>query len=115
MSNLEIERAAMGPRRWLRGAFQNLGSVGFKEMLLHRRRSRSIKALNTSIFHIVPGGRYLVVADNGLFIWDLGYVSAVKVDCKIIASAALGKHLEFFMVQATPDGKGLVILSCYTR
>ena len=62
---------------------------------------------------MVPGGRYLVVADMGLFLWDLGYDSTVKVDCKIVASAGLGKRFRFLIVQATPDGKGLAILSYY--
>ena len=113
MTVLEIERAAMGPRRWLCGAFQNQGSAGFEAMLLCRQKSRYIKASNKSRFFMVPGGRYLVVADMGLFLWDLGYDSTVKVDCKIVASAELGKRFRFLAVQATPDGKGLIILSYY--
>ena len=42
-------------------------------------------------------------------VWDLGYVSTF--DCKLVASAGLTDDFEFCMVEATPDGKGLVILS----
>ena len=66
---------------------------------------------NSSRLYIVPGGRYLVTADNGLHVWDLGCVSTV--DCKLVASVGLGNAFEFLDVQATPDGMGLVILSVY--
>jgi hypothetical protein len=59
----------------------------------------------------VPGGRYLVTAGDGLFVWDLGYVSTV--DCKLVASVGLQDYFEFLVVQTTPDGKGLVILTSY--
>ena len=60
---------------------------------------------------IVPGGRYLVTAGNGLSVWDLGYVSTV--DCKLVASVELEEYCSFFKAQATSDGKGLVILTYY--
>jgi len=60
----------------------------------------------------VPGGRYLVTAgDRLLSVWDLGYVSTA--DCKLVASVGLRDVFEFCMVQATPDGKGLIILLPY--
>jgi len=61
----------------------------------------------------VPGGRYLVAAGNGLSVWDLGYASTA--DCKLVSSVGLGDYFEFCMVRATPDGKGLVILTCYSN
>ena len=50
-----------------------------------------------------------MTAGIGISVWDLGYVSTF--DCKLVASAGLTDDFEFCMVQATPDGKGLVILS----
>ena len=109
MSDLELERAAMAPRRWIElcGALQKQHS----NEMLHPRTTRIIEDANKSFFYIVPGGRYLVTAGIGLFVWDLGYVSTV--DCKLVASVGLGDDFEFCEVQATPDGKGLVILSSY--
>jgi hypothetical protein len=111
MSDLELERAAMGPHRWneLCGAFQMQHSYDTSEVL-RPRTTRIIKDMINELF-IVPGGRYLVTAGNGLFVWDLGYVSTV--DCKLVASVGQGNDFEFCTVQATPDGKGLVILTCY--
>ena len=113
MSDLELERAAMAPRRWLEfcGVLQKQLSNDFSEVI-RPRTTRIIEDANKSQFFIVPGGRYLVTAGYyGLFVWDLGYVSTV--DCKLIASVGLGDDFEDCMVQATSDGKGLVILSCY--
>jgi hypothetical protein len=115
MSDLELERAAMAwtPRRWLElcGAFQKQKKQNSNLSKPYHPRSRIIKdAANAHLF-IVPGGRYLVSAGNGLFLWDLGYVPTV--DCKLVASVGLEDVFEHCMVQATPDGKGLVILSSY--
>ena len=114
MSDLELERAAMGPHRWIElcSASQKQHSNDFSEML-HPRATRTIKGAVNSLF-IVPGGRYLVstVSGGGLFVWDLGYVSTV--DCKLVASVGLLDDFEFCVVQATPDGKGLVILTSST-
>ena len=112
MSDLELERAAMAPRKWIElcCAFQNQHSDDSREML-HPRTTRfieDIKNMANSLF-IVPGGRYLVTAGDGLFVWDLGYVSTV--DCKLVASAGLENYFDGCMVQTTPDGKGLVIFS----
>ena len=111
MSDLELERAAMAPHRWIElcSGFQKQQSNDFSEML-SPRTTRIIKDVINSLY-IVPGGRYLVIVGDGLFVWDLGYVSTV--DCKLVASVGLGDDFEFCMVQATPDGKGLVILSSY--
>ena len=112
MSVLDLERAAMGPRRWIElcGAFQKQHPNDISEML-HPRRIRVVDDADKSQFFIVPGGRYLVTAGNGLSVWDLGYVPTV--DCKLVASVEVEGYCQFFVVQATPDGKGLVILSSY--
>jgi hypothetical protein len=109
MSDLELERAAMAPRRWI-GALQNQNSNDVTEMPLPQM-TRIIEHGDSSHFYIVPGGRYLVTAGKGLFVWDLGYVSTV--DCKLVASVGLGDDFEFIVVEATQDGKGLVILTSY--
>ena len=115
MSDLELERAAMAPRRWIKfyGAFQKQHSNDFSELRPRTTRIINLKdhAPFSSLF-IVPGGRYLVTAGKGIFVWDLGYVSTL--DCKLIASVESddppGLGFQIRMVQATPDGKGLVVL-----
>jgi hypothetical protein len=112
MSDLELERAAMGPHRWIElcGAFQMQHSNDTSEMLPPRttRIIRDKDDMFDEIF-IVPGGRYLVTVGYSVSVWDLGYVSTV--DCKLVASAGRGISFDFCMVQATPDGKGLVIIT----
>ena len=112
MSDLELERAAIAPCRWIElcGTFLKQRSDDFSEML-HLRTTRIIKDNMVKSLHIVPGGRFLVTAGYGLFIWDLGYVSTV--DCKLVASIGLEYDFGLFMVQATSDGKGLIILWSY--
>ena len=112
MSDLELERAAMAPHRWLElcSEFQKRHSNDSSEML-HPRTSRIIEHGDCSLFVIVPGGRYLVTAGVGLYVWDLGYVS--NVECKLVASVGLGDEFKFLELQATPDGKGMVILTSY--
>ena len=111
MSDLELERAAMGPHRWIElcGTFRMQHSNDTSK-ILRPQKTRIIKDMINELY-IVPGGRYLVTAGNGIFVWDLGYASTV--DCKLVASVGQGRDFEFCMVQATPDGKGLVILTCY--
>ena len=111
MSDLELERAAMAPRRWI-GAPQKQPSNNFDKML-RPRTTRVIENGDNVDFLIVPGGRYLVTVDRGLFVWDLGYVPTA--DCKLVASFGLGECFEFVQVQFTRDGKGLVILSPYIQ
>ena len=114
MSNLELERAAMAPRRWIelctsRGVIENLEQPfnDFNEMPYSR--TRIIKdTLADGILYIVPGGRYLVIGGDSLSVWDLGCVSAAE--CKLVASVRLEDDASFLKVQATPDSKGLVIL-----
>ena len=112
MSDMELERAAMAPHRWIAlcSAFQKQHSDDLSSDMLRPRTSRIIKDMINALY-IVPGGRYLVTAGNGLYVWDLGYTSTV--DCKRVASVGRGNDFEFCTVQATPDGKGLVILTTY--
>jgi hypothetical protein len=107
MSDLELERAAMAPRRWVELTGKQR-SNDFSEML-HPRTTRIINNGDNLRLFIVPGGRYLVTAGNGLFVWDLGYVSSI--DCKLVASVGLGCHHDICGIQATSDGKGLILAS----
>ena len=109
MSDLELERAAMAPHRWAKFCAAKQHTNDFGE-ILRPRATRIIKDRVNSAF-IVPGGRYLVTAGNGISVWDLGYISSSTVDCKLVASVGLGDVFKFCMVQATPDGNGLVIFS----
>ena len=111
MSDLELERAAMGPRRWIElcGALEKEDPTFSK--LGCPRGVRTIEDWDKTHFFIVPGGRNLVTSGIGLFVWDLGYVSTLG--CGLVASVGTGDYFEFLVVQATPDGKGLVILSSY--
>ena len=82
MSDLELERAAMAPRKWIEhcGAFQKHSGDNECSDVLNPRTARIIDCdgIHSSHF-LVPGGRYMVTAGNGLSVWDLGYVSTV--DC----------------------------------
>jgi hypothetical protein len=113
MSDLELERAAMAPRRWIElcGESQKQDYNDISEMLRTTTKRTINHDATNSNFYMVPGGRYLVTAGKGIFVWDLGY--APTVDCKLVASIALEHDFEFCVVQATPVGKGLVILSSY--
>ena len=112
MSDLELERAAMGPHRWIQlfYASQRQHSNGFSETL-QPRKIRDFEDGDKSNFYIVPGGRYMVIASDTLSVWDLGYISTV--DCELVASVELDDYCYFLEVQATPDGMGLVILIAY--
>ena len=124
MSDLELENAAMAPRRWIElcGALEKqlLNNPGAK---LCPRAIRSIDdplatELNyaTTEYFIVPGGRYLVRSSpNGISVLDLGYSSSA--DYKLIASVGpegWGGGGNTCIVQATPDGMGLIIFSSYS-
>jgi len=123
MSDLELEKAAMAPRRWIElcGAYekQHLDDPG---AVLCPRATRFINdslpiEVNYSItsFFIVPGGRYLVVSsyDGGIYVLDLGYSSSA--DYKLIASVGLEGGCNSCIVQATQDGMGLTIFSSKER
>ena len=111
MSDVELEQAALAPRRWIelcatveKRHHENSG------VTLHPRTSRVIDAvayMNTGLF-IVPGGRYLVSSSpNGIFVWDLGYTS--NANCKLVASLELELGSFFCIVQANLDNMGLTI------
>ena len=117
MSDLELEKAAMAPRRWIElcVAFekQYLNDPGAQ---LCPRATRFINDLLTievdesTEFFIVPGGRYLLsYSPEGISVLDLGYTS--NADCKLIASVGPEGGSDVCLVQATPDGMGLVIFS----
>ena len=121
MSDLEIEKAAMGPRRWIElcGAYEKQHRND-PSASLSPRSARIIRVdhddlatnigYNNTDFFIVPGGRYLVRSSpNGISVWDLGYTSSS--DCKLIASVGPEGGSTTCNVQATPDGMGLIILS----
>ena len=92
MSDLELENAAMAPRRWIElcGAFEK--QLRYDPAVLCPRATRVINdslVINgnyiTTDFFIVPGGRILVNSStDGVSVWDLWYTSSV--DCKLIAS-----------------------------
>jgi hypothetical protein len=117
MSDLELEQAAIAPHRWLHlcGVFKKQHH-GDPDAILHPRTTRFIMPVNFRAstsgprLFLVPGGRYVVIAANKrLFVWDLGYVS--NACCTLITSVGLeGDNELLFMVQATPDKMGLIIL-----
>ena len=123
MSDSEIEKTAMGPRRWIElcDAFekQHHNDPG---AILHPRATRIMNDSLASDFDsenfrifIVPGGRYMVsysivLEGHGISVWDLGYTSSAN--CKLIASVRLeGRYDTWneFRVQGTPDEMGLTI------
>jgi len=118
MSDLEIENAAMGPRRWIElcNAYgkQHLNDP---TIILCPRTTRIIDHLiPTEIiyeytdFFIVPGGRYLVsFSPDNISVLDLGYTSSSE--CKLIASVVPEGGSYTCIVQTTPDGMGLAIYS----
>ena len=118
MSDLEIEKAAMGPRRWIElcRAYEKL-QLHNPPAMLYPRTTRiiddsfttEVRSANTDLF-IVPGGRYLVSSSpDNISILDLGYTSSA--DCKLIASVGPEGGSNTCLVQPTPDGMGLVIYS----
>ena len=118
MSDLEIEKAAMGPRRWIElcGAYEKRHLNGSATTLCPRA-TRIIDHLfvtevdygSTDLF-MVPGGRFLVSSShNDISVFDLGYTSSA--DCKLIASIRPEGGSYTCIVQATPDGMGLAIYS----
>ena len=118
MSDLEIEKAAMGPRRWIElcGAYEKQ-HCNDPAAILCPRTTRIIDDLfttevryATSDFFIVPGGRYLVISSpDDISVLDLGY--SPSSDCKLIASVVPESGSYTCIVQPTPDGMGLAIYS----
>ena len=111
MSDVELEQAAIGPRRWT----TSFATQGLSDS---EKKSSPTRVIDDSLIEgegklfLVPGGRYLVgscLVAQRLGVWDLGYLSSA--DCKLIASVESGDCLGG--VQATPDGMGLVIYTFY--
>ena len=119
MSDLEIEKAAMGPRRWIElcGAYEKQIFNDDRAARLLPRTTRIIDDLfDTKIdiesteFFIIPGGRYLVSSSpTNISVLDLGYTSSAE--CKLIASVLPEGGNVDFIVHTTPDGVGLAIYS----
>ena len=116
MNDFEIEKAAMGPRRWIElcSAYEKRH---FNGPALMPRATRIIDEcfvtggiyVNTDFF-IVPGGRYLVTSSpDNICVLDLGYTSSA--DFKLIASVGLEGRSDTCIVQPTLDGMGLAIYS----
>ena len=125
MSDLEIEKAAMGPRRWINlcGAYEkrHLNNPDSDEFeILCPRSTRTINEFPTETytqFFFVPGGRYLVrLTHVGISVLDLGYTTSASANCKLIASVGVDRRTyhggyAYFKVQATPNGMGLTIFT----
>ena len=127
MSDLELERSAMAPRRWIElcNAFKKQHLNEFGTLPLRPARNINLNALTATStgkeYHtsnelfLVPGGRYLVTSSpEDLSVFDLGCTSlenAESADCKLIASVRLEDRYFYrtCIVHATPDGMGLVI------
>ena len=125
MSDLELERSAMAPRRWIElcDAFKKQHINDFGTLPLRPVRNINLNALTATPKHdhartqlfLVPGGRYLVTSSpEALSVLDLGCTSlenADSADCKLIATVRLEDRYFYrtCVVQATPDGMGLVI------
>ena len=120
MSDLEIEKAAMGPRRWIElcGVYKKK-DFNDPAAILYPRTTRVIDDLfatevrfTTTDFFIVPGGRYLVKSSlDDISVLDLGYSS--NSDCKLIASVEPESVCDELIVHTTSDGMGLAIYSSF--
>ena len=119
MSVSEIEKAAMGPCRWIELCStleeQDLDNNG---VILRPRSTRIINDsfptevdFDNNLHFLVPGGRYLVSYTPGsISVLDLGYASSTN--CKLIATVGLENGYDIwsqFKVQATLDDIGLII------
>ena len=127
MSDLELEKTAMAPRRWIEFCRRlekrdpnDPGAVLRPRGTKYHLDVSIGTELQTCQFFIVPGGRYLVIysprishGSDSISVLDLRYSSSA--DCKLIASVELKAEYEgwiTFTVQATPDGMGLSIFLC---
>ena len=113
MSDLELEKAAMAPRRWIELWGAKKQHPNDFDARVHPQTTRFIKHVDPeSRLFLVPGGRFLVHSTSkDLFVWDLGCDTSADSDCKLISSVGL-KDFSWtcFKVQATSDGMGLIIL-----
>ena len=116
MTVVELEHAARGPRRWIelcaaseKHPHDSVAKICPSTTRIIERPHAAMTSY-ASLF-IVPGGRYLVDWNEGIFVWDLGYTS--NADCKLIASVKKLGGSYPCKVQATPDGTGLIIFSSH--
>lgn len=127
MGDLELEMAAMGPRRWTEFCRKlEKGDLNDPRAVLRPRTTKYFfdhsfgYDLQSCRLFIVPGGRYLVIYSPGILhghgsisVFDLHCRS--NENCKLIASVELEAILQgwtTFTVHATPDGMGLSISLC---
>ena len=110
MSDVELERAATAPHRWI-----NLCAALAKKQTIFCTRpnpkaTRFLTAPRPNIHNfLVPGGRYLLSHSlNRMEIWDLGYTP--RAECKLLASIELEYRPANYMYSTTPDGMGLIIV-----
>ena len=124
MSDLELEKSAMAPRRWINlcGSFKQPKSDNQFGGILRPRATRIIDGAFATAelnydsieFFIVPGGRYLLsYSPDIISVLDLGYTSSPSAECKPIASVKPkdGCDIQGCKAQATPDGMGLTIFT----
>ena len=126
MSDLELERSAVAPHRWVElcNAFRKKHPDEIGSLPVRAARNINLKALTANPkdndnlspnLFLVPGGRYILTSSlEAISVWDLGCNSlenAESAGCKLIASAEQkdGCRSRTFIVQATPDGLGLEI------
>ena len=127
MGDLELEMAAMGPRRWIEFCRKlEKGDLNDPGAVLHPRTTKYLfdhsigNDPRTCRLFIVPGGRYLVIyspkishGNGSISVFDLR--CRLSVNCKLIASIKLETIYEgwtTFTVQATPNSMGLSIFLC---
>ena len=121
MSDAELERAAIAPRRWIA---LSSSKDRTSDELLPSRSTRVIYNPNALEIlereeidvdeedldpYLVPGGRYLVMRGRGcLGVWDLGYDSDEEPSRIWVTRQG---SIEGFIVQPTGDGLGIRILA----
>lgn len=115
MSLLDLEYAAMAPKKWellaLRGksledeipsfATHTIGSQYF------------VGDADPKDLYLIPGGRFLIVLQRGyLNLWDLGYISAIgSVRPEMKEIARIQTDCLSYTVHTSPDGSALRILA----
>ena len=124
MSDLELKKTAMAPRRWIELCRKlEKQHPNDPDAILRPRGTRFFDDSNGTAFNhnscrffLAPGGRYLVrysprYSPGRISVLDLGYASSA--DIKEIASFAPEAEYDIWTpltVQATPDGMGLTIV-----
>ncbi|KAF8802291.1 hypothetical protein BYT27DRAFT_7173508 [Phlegmacium glaucopus] len=121
MSLLELERASMGPRRWI--ARSSSKERTLDGVLPHLAMRRLILPTIDGLFvgdpeslesvYLVPGGRYLFsFSKNWMGLWDLGSPYSSGKEPHVIATASV-VFFGLYLVHSTPDGLGLRIFIPY--